>query len=197
MTTTSPSPVLTGPLQAVADRIGRRWWLLLIPGIAWIVIGFVVLRFDAATVTIVSVVFGILVLLAGLGEVFNAVITVGGWRAFHIVFAILLFLGAIGVFIDPAGTFVSLALVIGFYFVITGTYDIVASLFEIGVVPGWWLRLVSGILQLVLGFLASSSFANGAYVLVTFVSVAALFRGIAEISAAFSTRSAARLVAGS
>lgn len=196
MSTTTPVPLFSGPLKAVADRIGRRWWLLLIPGIAWIVVGFAVLRFDAGTVAIVSILFGLMVLLAAAGEVFNAVITSGGWRVFHVVFAILLFIGAIGVFVDPGGTFVSLAFVIGFYFVFAGTYDVIASLFDIGTVPGWWLRLISGILELVLGFLASSSFANGTYVLVTFVSIAALFRGIAEISAAFSARSAARLISG-
>lgn len=197
MSATTPYLLPTGPLKAVADRVGRRWWLLLIPGITWIIIGFVVLRFDATAATVISVVFGVMVLLAALGEAFNAAITAGGWRAFHIVFAILLLIGAIGVFADPAGTFVSLAFVVGFYFVFAGTYDIIASLFDIGTVPGWWLQLISGILQLVLGYLASSSLANGAYVLVTFVSIAALFRGVAEISAAFSARRAAQLISGS
>jgi uncharacterized membrane protein HdeD (DUF308 family) len=170
---------------------------LLIPGIAWVIIGFVVLRFDSATVAIVSVVFGIMVLLAAVGEVFSATITAGGWRVFHIVFAVLLLIGAISVFVDPGGAFVSLAFVTGIYFLFAGTYDIVASLFGIGTVSGWWLQLLSGILEVVLGYLASSSFANGAFVLVTFVSIAALFRGIAEIAAAFSARSAARLVTSS
>jgi len=194
--TPSDLPLVAQPLKAIADRVGKRWWLLLIPGIAWVIIGFVVLRFDASTVAIVAIVFGIMVLLAAAGEVFSATITSGGWRAFHIIFAVLLFIGAISVFLDPTGAFVSLALVVGFYFVFAGTYDIVVSLFEIGSVSGWWLRLASGILQVLLGYLASSSFSNGVVVLVTFVSVAALFRGIAEISAAFSARSVAGVISG-
>ncbi|MDM4761985.1 DUF308 domain-containing protein [Galbitalea sp. SE-J8] len=196
MSTSSAFPLLAQPLKAVADRVGKRWWLLLIPGIAWVIIGFVVLRFDASTIAIVAVVFGIMVLLAAAGELFSATITVGGWRVFHVIFAVVLVVAAIGVFLDPDGAFVSLALVTGFYFVFTGTYDIVASLFDIRTVPGWWLRLISGVLQVLLGYLASSSLANSVLVLVTFVSTAALFRGIAEISAAFAARAAARLVTG-
>jgi uncharacterized membrane protein HdeD (DUF308 family) len=197
MSTTIPTELLGEPLKTIAGRMGRRWWLLLIPGIAWIVIGFAVLRYDAATVAVIAIVFGIVVLLAAVGEVVAVVVSAGGWRVFHLVFAALLVLAAVEVFVDPAGTFVSLAFVVGFYFVFIGIFDVVTSLFEIGTVPGWWLRLVSGILQLLLGFLASSSLGNAASVLVTVVSIAALFRGLAEISAAFSVRAASRALARS
>ncbi|KRE22453.1 hypothetical protein [Agromyces sp. Soil535] len=61
------------PLAAVAKRLGSSWWALLIVGIAWIVIGFVVLRFDNSTVYVISIAFGILVLLSAIGEIFRGV----------------------------------------------------------------------------------------------------------------------------
>jgi uncharacterized membrane protein HdeD (DUF308 family) len=179
---------LFSPIETIAKKVGALWWLLLVVGVAWIVIGFVVLRFDNATVDVISIVFGIMVLLSAAGEFLRAVITPGGWRTWHIVFAILLVIGAIVVFVNPGSTFVSLALVAGFYFVFVGTFDIISSLFASGV-AGWWLQLLSGIAQVILGFLASSSFASGVVVLVTYVSIVAIFRGIAEISAAFGIRS--------
>ncbi len=189
MTNLAPSPLAT-----VAKRIGGAWWILLIAGIAWIVIGFVVLRFDTSTVYVISVVFGILLLLAAGNEILRATITLGGWRVWHIIFAILLIIGAVIAFLNPGATFESLAIVIGIYFVFIGTYDIITSLFSISLSPVWWLQLLSGIAELILGFLASSSFSSSVVVLVTYVSVLAIFRGIAEIGAAFTVRHATKSI---
>jgi uncharacterized membrane protein HdeD (DUF308 family) len=177
------------PLQAVAKKLGRLWWVLLVVGIAWIVVGFVVLRFDTSTVAVISILFGILILLSAAGEIFRAIVTAGGWRVWHILFAILLIVAAAIAFVNPGGTFFSLALVVGFYFVFAGTFDIISSLFSVGTSPAWGLQLVSGVLQLLLGFIASSSLSASVVILVTYVSISALFRGVAEIAAAFTARS--------
>jgi uncharacterized membrane protein HdeD (DUF308 family) len=128
-------------------------------------------------------------LLSTAGEIFRAVVTRNGWRFWHILFAVLLVIAAVIAFANPGGTFVSLALVVGFYFVFAGTFDIISSLFSVGASPAWGLQLVSGILQLLLGFIASSSLSASVVILVTYVSISALFRGVAEIAAAFTARS--------
>ena len=189
MTTLAPSPLATA-----AKRFGSSWWILLIVGIAWIVIGFVVLRFDNSTVYVVSMVFGVLVLLSAVNEIFRAAISVGGWRIWHITFAVLLVIGAVIAFVNPGATFESLALIVGVYFVFVGTYDIITSLFSVALSPIWWLQLLAGIAELVLGFLASSSVSSSVVVLVTYVSVLAIFRGVAEIGAAFTVRQATQTI---
>jgi len=181
--------MLFTPLEAIAKKLGRLWWVLLVVGIAWIVVGFVVLRFDTSTVNVISILFGILILLSAAGEIFRAVVTANGWRVWHILFAILLVIAAVIAFVNPGGTFFSLALVVGFYFVFVGTFDIISSLFSVGTSPAWGLQLVSGVLQLLLGFIASSSLSASVVILVTYVSISALFRGVAEIAAAFTARS--------
>lgn len=183
-----------GPLVSMARRVGGAWWVLLLTGIAWIVVGFVVLRFDNSTVYVVSIVFGVMLLLAAAGEILRAWITIGGWRIWHIVFAVLLLAAAIFSFANPVGTFASLALVVGFYFVFVGLYDTISSFFGIGVYPGWWLQLISGIAELILGMLASSSASSSVIVLVTYVSITAIFRGISEIAASFGIRQVAQVV---
>ncbi|MFT4225463.1 HdeD family acid-resistance protein [Micropruina sp.] len=185
-TTTMPRPL--GPLGSLAASIGKLWWALLIVGIAWIVVGFALLRFDQSTPTVLAVVFGVVVLLAALGEAFRAVVTAGGWRAWHIIAALILLTGAITAFIKPNESFAGLVVVTGLYYVLAGTFDVISSLFTAGMVPGWWLQLISGVLEIVLGFIASSSFEASAVLLVTWVSIAALFRGVSEIAAAFTLR---------
>ncbi len=175
------------PLVAVAKRPGTSWWAPVIVGIGWIVIGFVVLQLDSSTM---SIVFGILVMLSAIGEIFRAVDTTGGWRVWHVIFAVLLLIGAAITFVNPGASFTSLALVIGFLF--AGAYDIITSLFSFDPSPVWWLHLLSGIAEILLGFLASSSsFSSSVVELVTYVSVVAIFRGVAEIAAAFTAHQAA------
>ena len=183
MTTTTNS----SPLEAIAEKLGSLWWLLVGVGVAWIIIGFIVLRFDNATVEVISVVFGIMVLLASGGEVLRAAITPGGWRLWHIIFAVFLLIGAITIFINPGAAFYSLAVIAGLYFVVVGTFDIISSLFSTSV-SGWWLQLLSGIAEVVLGFLASSSYTSSVVVLVTYISLVAIFRGVSEIAAGFAIR---------
>ena len=182
---------LSSPLEAVAKKFGSLWWTLVVVGVVWIIVGFVILRFDNSTVLVISIVFGIMVLLAAAGEIFRAAVTAGGWRVWHVIFAILLIIGAIIIFVHPGATFVSLAFVAGLYFVLVGTFDMISSLFAIGI-PGWWVQLLTGIAEVILGFLASSSFSSSVVVLVTYISLVAIFRGVSEIGAGFAVRSIAK-----
>jgi uncharacterized membrane protein HdeD (DUF308 family) len=180
--------LVNSPVRAIAARLGRFWWVLAVIGVAWIVVGFVVLRFDNSTVIVVSVVFGVLLLLAAASEIFRAIVAGSRWRIWHTLFAVLLVVSAVLCFANPAGTFYSLALYVGFYFVFVGTFDIISSLFAVGASPVWGLQLAAGVLQLVLGFIASSSLSTSVVVLVTYVAISATFRGVADISTAFGSR---------
>jgi uncharacterized membrane protein HdeD (DUF308 family) len=179
---------LSGPLESIAKKFGSLWWTLVVVGIAWIIVGFVILRFNNSTVVVISIVFGVMVLLAAAGEIFRAAITPSGWRVWHVIFAILLIVGAIIIFAHPGAAFVSLTLVAGLYFVLVGTFDIISSLFTTGL-PGWWLQLLSGIAEVVLGFIASVSFDASVVLIVTYISLVAMFRGVSEIGAGFAIRS--------
>src|SRR5262249_55014015 len=48
------------------------WWVYLVSAFAWFVIAWVVLRFDVRTVAAVAVLAGIVIVMAGLAEMFNA-----------------------------------------------------------------------------------------------------------------------------
>lgn len=182
--------VTGGPLARVVASGRAAWWLLLLIGVAWIVVGFVVLRFDEASAAVVVVLAGVVLLLAAAGEVFRAVVTAGGWRFWHLLFAALLVVAAVVDFSSPGVALISLALTFGFYFVFAGTFDVISALFMTAT-PGWWVQLLSGVLELVLGLLASSSAQESLVLLLTYVAASAIFRGVAEIAAAFAARAVA------
>ena len=75
--------------------------------------------------------------------------------------------GAIWSFVHPYDAFWSLAAVLGFLLILKGTLDIVESVTSQAISNIWWLGLVSGILEVGLGFWASQQFypARGALLL--------------------------------
>ena len=64
----NPNIGMTGEPTSIRDNvreISGYWWLGLVSGIAWLVISLVILQFDAASVTTVGALVGVLFLLAG------------------------------------------------------------------------------------------------------------------------------------
>jgi uncharacterized membrane protein HdeD (DUF308 family) len=178
--------------RAALWRLAGPWWLFLLTGLAWLIISWVVLRFTPASVTTVGVLMGVLFLLAAVNEF--VVGSVGhSWRWAHILLGILFAGGAIWSFARPFNAFWALASVLGLLLIFKGTLDIITAVETKDINPSWWLGLVAGILELVLGFWASQQrFPARGALLLLWVGFFALFRGISEIVIAFELRSRQR-----
>jgi len=147
-----------------------------------------VLRFDVRSVTAISVMAGIVILAAGLAELFNA-FTAPSWKWLHgILGAVFVITGGIA-FFRPGGTFAMLAAFIGWYLLFKGMLDIILAFATKDVNEAWWLGLIIGIVEIGLGFWAAGSFGRSAALLVVFVGAIALTRGITDIVLAFRLRS--------
>jgi uncharacterized membrane protein HdeD (DUF308 family) len=169
-------------------RMAGPWWLFLLTGIAWLIIALVVLRFTNTSIATVGVLLGVLFLLAALNEFMISAVK-QSWRWAHILLGIFFVVGAIWAFARPGNAFWSIASVLGFLLIFKGTLDIISAFMTKDINSAWWLGLVAGILELVLGFWASQQLfpARGALLLL-WVGFFALFRGISEIVVAFEVR---------
>jgi uncharacterized membrane protein HdeD (DUF308 family) len=170
-------------------RMAGPWWLFLLTGLAWLIIALVTLRFTTTSIATVGVLLGVLFLLAAFNEFMISAVK-HSWRWAHILLGIFFVVGAIWAFARPVDAFWSIASVLGFLLIFKGTLDIISAFMTKEVNSSWWLGLVVGILELLLGFWASQQLfpARGALVLL-WVGFFALFRGISEIVIAFEVRS--------
>ena len=170
-------------------RLAGPWWLFLVTGIAWLIISVMVLRFTPASVNTVGVLMGVLFLLGAFNEFMIASMR-HAWRWAHIAMGVFFLIGSIWAFARPFNAFWALASVLGLLLIFKGTLDIIGAVVTKEVNSSWWLGLVAGILELVLGFWASQqAFPARGALLLLWVGFFALFRGISEIVIAFEVRS--------
>jgi uncharacterized membrane protein HdeD (DUF308 family) len=176
--------------RAGLSRLAGPWWMFLLTGIGWLILSWIALRFAPASVPTVGVLLGVLFLVAMFNEFFIASV-MSSWRWLHIVMGIAF--GAGWSFARPYDAFWTLASILGLLLIFKGTLDIITSVSTREINPTWWLGLVVGILEILLGFWASQQYrpVQGALLLI-WVGFFALFRGISEIVIAFQLRRAQR-----
>jgi uncharacterized membrane protein HdeD (DUF308 family) len=175
----------------------RYWWVLLLIGIAWLVVAWIVLRADITSLVTVGILLGCLFIAAGINEMFFAGAVTGGWKVLHYVMAVIFLLGGLWAFIRPVNTFFALASVLGLILLFYGAFEIVRGVASREENRFWWVGLVSGILLILLAFWVSSSdrvfnLANRAFLILFWVGFMALIRGFTQIMLAFSVRRAGR-----
>jgi uncharacterized membrane protein HdeD (DUF308 family) len=176
----------------LARQFARLWWVFLCTGILWLLFSIVVFRFDYTTVSAISILFGIVAVLAGISEFIAALASSGWWKAGRILLALACVAIGIIAFIHPGGTFQALAAVISFYFIVKGAFDVTISLLAKDAFSIWWLHLLLGIAELLIGFWAAGDFGHQTILLVVWVGVLALTRGIGEIVLAFEIKKAGK-----
>lgn len=178
---------VAGTERALAREMGRTWWLFLVSAAAWLIFAFVVLSFDFTTVWAVAVFAGASFIGAGVLQFAVATQVDGSGRWAHVLLGALSVGAGIVAFAWPGATFVVLAGILAWFLLFRGTFDIVASLVNRDV-DFWWVGLLVGIAQVLVGFWALSYTGRSLALLAVWVGAAALARGFIDIMLAFRLR---------
>jgi uncharacterized membrane protein HdeD (DUF308 family) len=174
--------------QRTLGRVLPPWWLLLVTGIGWMLVALIVLRFDYTSVSAISILFGFVAIAAGVLEIGVLLLAAGWWKLLHALAAIVFIAAGIVAFIHPGNTFAALAAVFSFFLVFAGTFDIIVSISARHEIEVWWLQLIGGIIEVVLGFWAAGYYGRSAILLIAWVAAIALIRGVRDIVLAFRVR---------
>lgn len=176
--------------------VAKFWWLYLITGVAWLIIALVILQIDTDSVVTVGLIVGLMFLFAGVQNFFLAAVTPGGWKILWIVFGILLVAAGLWAIFNPGATFLALADSLGFLFLIVAIFWIIEAFASKSQNDLWWLGLISGILMAVIAFWLSGQFLiEKAYTLLVFAGIWALMSGIIDIVRAFQIRKLGKVAA--
>jgi uncharacterized membrane protein HdeD (DUF308 family) len=174
--------------RSLAARVLPPWWLFLLTGIGWTLVGLIVLRFDYTSVSAISILFGCVAIAAGVLEIVVLALAQGWWKLLHGFLSVVFIATGIIAFIHPGDTFVALAAVISFFLVFAGTFDIIVSISARHEIEVWWLQLIGGIIELALGFWAAGYYGRSAILLIAWVAAFTLIRGVRDIVLAFRVR---------
>jgi uncharacterized membrane protein HdeD (DUF308 family) len=173
-------------------QLGLPWWMFLVTGVAWLIISAAVLRFNTTSVATIGVMIGVVFLIASASEILLASAR-ASWGWLHILMSVLFIGAAIWAFVRPYGAFWALATVVGLLLILRGSVDLFTSIDARDINPSWWLGVLAGIAEIIIGFWASQqAFPTRALLLIFWVGFFALFRGISDIVVAFEVRHAER-----
>ncbi|HEX4526273.1 MAG TPA: DUF308 domain-containing protein [Gaiellaceae bacterium] len=178
-------------IAAAQRTLGRTlppWWLLLITGIGWMLVALIVLRFDYTSVSAISLLFGFVAIMAGVLEFGVMFMADGWWKLLNGLLAVVFIATGIVAFIHPGNTFAALAAVFSFFLIFAGSFDIIIAISTRREIEVWWLQLIGGIVELLIGFWAAGYYGRSAVLLVAWVAAIAIIRGVRDIVLSFRVR---------
>lgn len=180
--------------EAVVN-VSKVWWLSLIAGIAWFILGIIILQFDIASVATVGLIIGLMFLFAGIQQ-FIISSAVEGWKWLWIVFGVIFVLAGIYAIVNPGATVVALANVLGFLFLLVAIFWIIEAFATREQNDLWWLGLLSGIIMFILAVWVSRQFLiEKVEILLVFAGVWALLQGLIDVIRGFQIRKLGKLAA--
>ena len=184
----SAAPTFEESAERAVGRAMPPWWLFLITGVGWAIVGLILLRFDYTSVHAISLLFGFVAIAAGVMEGVMVFVVPGWWKVLNGILAVAFLVAGVVAFIHPGNTFVALAAVFSFFLLFAGLFDIIMAIAARHEIEVWWLQLIGGIILVALAFWAAGDYGRSAVVLIAWVCAFALIRGVRDIVFAFRVR---------
>jgi uncharacterized membrane protein HdeD (DUF308 family) len=181
-------PLSEGLRHELAALRGNWLWFVVL-GVALVVLGVVALGSTVIASLAVEMTFGVLLLIAGVGE------TVGSFWArrwsgvfLHLLSGLLSIVVGVLFLRNPIGGLAALTLLVACFFLVSGSFKIVVTLTHR--FAHWVWPLVSGLLDVLLGVLILADYPPSAlWVLGLFLGINFVFRGVNWIVLGLAIRS--------
>jgi len=162
---------------------GKYWWTFLIRGIMSVLFGLVALVLPGITLEIMVMLLAVFLFFDGL---FSFAASLYGRRA-GTQWGGLLFEGLAGIalgiftFAWPAVTVLAIALIIGFWAMMTGVLEVIAAVKLRREIEGEWLLGLSGILSILLSGILLVNPGGGAVAITRIIGIYAILFGVSLV----------------
>jgi hypothetical protein len=167
-----------------AEDLARNWTTLLLNGLVLIVAGVLIWSIDWS-VRSLSTFIGALFIFEG----FWAMLTAGvSARRANLVTGLLSIAAGIVIIAWPDPSLIVLGIFLGSWLIVVGTLSISGSLAGRRLLPDWWLLLLVGISEVILGVLALAEPGATLAALITVGGIWAVAVGIMRVVLAFQLR---------
>jgi uncharacterized membrane protein HdeD (DUF308 family) len=172
--------------RAAAVRVARNWSMLLVNGLLLVVAGVLIFSIDW-TVRELGTFIGALFILQGATEALTTGIDARVRRA-NVVAGVLSVAAGIGIIVWPGPGVLAVAIFVGAWLIVSGTLGVAGALAARRILPGWWLLLIAGALEIALGVLALAAPGATLAALVTVAGIWAVVIGVMRIVTALEIR---------
>jgi len=184
---------LSAVRDTVLGELKNKWGWLLALGISLIVLGTLGLWMSFAMTLATVIMFGALLAVGGIFQLFNA-FQLKGWKSvlWHVLIALLYIAAGIIIFTDPVFASLSLTIALAWILIAVGVLRIFMA-FQLREVKGWFWPLVSGLISIALGAMILAQWpATGFWVIGLFVAIEMIFNGWSSVFVALAARKAAK-----
>lgn len=185
---------MTGRPRLTGEDARSAWPAFLAAGLAAVVVGVLLLAWPSETLTLVAILIGISLIVAGLMRLFRGFTAhqaSGGARAADVVIGLLAIIVGLYFLRHTGFTITTMAIIVGIFWVINGIAELAAGMSG-GPVPGRGLMITTGILSLLAGLVVMFWPTISLSVLVVVIGIWLLVYGIALVVMGFQLRRAAR-----
>jgi uncharacterized membrane protein HdeD (DUF308 family) len=172
----------------VLDDAAKHWWLFLLTGIAWFVFSLLVFQWNYTTVYAVSYLFGVVAIVAGVNEFLQIAVSTPGWKIVRGILGVLFVIAGIAAVVHPRSAFETIAALIGFFFLFKGIFDFATAFLTRSELELWWVSSSSASSRSCSPSGSQAIFRERTILLVVYVGVIALTRGVTELIIAFKLR---------
>lgn len=167
-------------MEITVDRSIRNWWVFLIRGILFLLVGIYLLASPASGYLALSFLFGLIILLTGIAELLRAYQDRGtGNRGWHLFIGLVDILLGLILVSHLAASMTILRIIMGFYFLFKGiTVLTFRSMFNRS---AWWLVL-GGLIVVIFVFMIWFNPVFGTASILLFTALAFILTGILNIN---------------
>jgi uncharacterized membrane protein HdeD (DUF308 family) len=192
--TNSEKTVLEGPLQQLARS---AWQLLLLTGVTAVALGVIVLAWPGKTLLVAGVLFGIYLVVSGIGYVFAAFGTHSGaaMRVLTFITGVISLVLGLFCFRDKYEAVALLALWIGISWVFRGMTLLVTAL-SLDHLPGRGWQVLSGLIIVIGGGVLIVSPIDSIAILTLVAGCWLIAIGVVDVVTAFQVRHRAKNAVG-